>query len=154
LGDRIESLELADTHVAVLNGDDAIYPELGRLLAMRGVNLLLVPCAPQESWEMRTGLVERAAENRINLVAACQPGANGTSLIAGLQQDFTVLTPWANRPFDGLLSQPMLTRAGHAPGVTMASVYPACAANKVVSRGTDLVRGRAWWLAAPIAAAQ
>lgn len=145
-GDAIESLVLDDAHVAVLSGDDAIYPELGRLLAMRGVDLLLVPCAPQEPWELRTGLVERAAENRINLVAACQPGPCGSSLVCALQKDFTVMTPWAERAFDGLLSQPILTRAAPHAGLTLASVYPANAANKVVSLGTDLVRGRAWWL--------
>ena len=151
LGDEIHTLQLPDAHVAVLSGDDAIYPEIGRLLAMRGVDLLLVPCAPQEAWELRTGLVERAAENRINLVAACQPGPQGSSLIGALQKDFTVLTPWAERAFDGLLSQPILTRADPWPGITKATVYPANAANKIVSRGTDLVRGRAWWLSGPIA---
>lgn len=149
-GATLATLQLGDAHVAVLCGDDAIYPEIGRLLAMRGVDLLLVPCAPQEAWELRTGLVERAAENRINLVAACQPGAQGTSLIGALQKDFTLMTPWAERPFDGLLSQPILTRAAAHPGVTLAPVYPANAANKIVSRGTDLVRGRAWWLAGPL----
>lgn len=151
LHDEIHTLQLPDAHVAVLSGDDAIYPEIGRLLAMRGVDLLLVPCAPLEAWELRTGLVERAAENRINLVAACQPGPQGSSLIGALQKDFTVLTPWAERAFDGLLSQPILTRADPWPGITQATVYPANAANKIVSRGTDLVRGRAWWLSGPIA---
>lgn len=152
LGPGLTSLQLDDAHVAVLSGDDAGYPELGRLLAMRGVDLLLVPCAPQEAWELRTGLVERAAENRINLVAACQPSLQGTSLICALQKDFTVMTPWAERPFDGLLSQPILTRAATHPGITLAPVYPANAANKVVSRGTDLVRGRCWWLATSLTA--
>ena len=147
----LATLQLPGAHVAVLCGDDAIYPEIGRLLAMRGVDLLLVPCAPQEAWELRTGLVERAAENRINLVAACQPGALGTSLVCALQKDFTVMTPWSERPFDGLLSQPILTRAPLHPGVTLAKVFPANSANKVVSRGTDLVRGRAGWLAGPSA---
>ncbi len=151
--DELQSLQLDDAHVAVLSGDDAIYPELSRLLAMRGVDLLLVPCAPLEAWELRTGLVERAAENRMNLVAACQPGPQGSSLICSLQKDFTVMTPWAERPFDGLLSQPILTRAAACPGRTQATVYPANAANKVVSLGTDLVRGRAWWLLDPITAA-
>ena len=68
-----------------------------------------------------------------------------------MQKDFTVLTPWAERAFDGLLSQPILTRADPWPGITKATVYPANAANKIVSRGTDLVRGRAWWLSGPIA---
>jgi nitrilase len=153
-GASIESKQLGDAHVAVLCGDDAIYPEVSRILAMRGVDLLLVPLAPQEAWELRTGLVERAAENRINLVAACQPGALGTSTFLALQKDFTVLTPWQERPFDGLLSQPILTRAPDHPGTTTARVHPANAANKVVSRGTDLVRGRAWWLAGPITATQ
>ncbi len=150
LGNEIVTAQFEDAHVAVLCGDDAIYPEVSRLLAMRGVDLLLVPCAPQEEWELRTGLVERAAENRINLVAACQPGPLGTSLICALQKDFTVMTPWEERPFDGLLSQPILTRAPLYQGVTHATVYPANAANKVVSLGTDLVRGRAWWLVEPL----
>lgn len=151
LGDELQSLQLEDAHVAVLSSDDALIPELGRLLAMRGVDLLLVPAAPLEAWELQTGLVERAAENRINLVAACQPGPQGSSLICSLQKDFTVMTPWKERPFDGLLSQPILTRAPAHSGVTVAQVYPANAANKVVSLGTDLVRGRAWWLSGPIA---
>ncbi len=149
--DTLTSLPLADARVAVLCGDDGLYPEVGRLLAMQGVDLLLVSMQPLEAWELRTGLVERAAENRINLVAACQPGVQGTSVICSLQRDFTVMTPWAERPFDGLLSQPELTRAPAFPGVTPASVYPAAAANKVVSVGTDMVRGRAWWLAGPLA---
>lgn len=147
----VNSYQFEDAHVAVLCGDDALYPELGRLQAMKGVDLLLVCAQPLEPWEMKTGLVERAAENRMNLVAACQPGLNGSSLIASLQRDFTVMTPWEERPFDGLLSQPELTRAAAEPGVTSATVYPAAAANKVVSLGTDLVRGRAWWLAGPLA---
>ena len=152
LSNDINTLQLNDAHVAVLSGDDAIYPEIGRLLAMRGVDLWLLPCAPQEPWELLTGLVERAAENRINLVAACQPGAMGTSLVCALQKDFTVMTPWQERPFDGLLSQSILTRGNLHPGITQATVYPASAANKVVSLGTDLVRGRAWWLVDAITA--
>lgn len=151
LADELNTLALDDAHVAVLSSDDALIPELGRLLAMRGVDLLLVSSAPQEAWELQTGLVERAAENRINLVAACQPGPQGSSLICSLQKDFTVMTPWEERPFDGLLSQPILTRAPAHAGTTTAPVYPANAANKVVSLGTDLVRGRAWWLSGPIA---
>ena len=150
LGDELQTLKMGDAHVAVLTSDDALYPELGRLLAMRGVDLLLVPAAPLEAWELRTGLVERAAENRMNLVAACQPTELGSSLICSLQRDFTVMTPWEERPFDGLLSQPELTRAPNYPGITTATVYPAAASNKIVSLGTDLVRGRAWWLSGPI----
>lgn len=150
LGDRLETLALDDAHVAVLSGDDALHPEIGRLLAMRGVDLWLIPCAPLEAWELRTGLVERAAENRINLVAACQPGPQGASLICALQRDFTVMTPWSERAFDGLLSQPVLTRGAAHAGLLFATVHPAHAANKVVSLGTDLVRGRAWHLADPI----
>ena len=152
LGDGVNSLALDNARVAVLAGDDALLPEIGRLLAMQGVELLLVPAEPLEAWELTTGLVERAAENRMNLVAACQPGPHGSSLICALQKDFTVMTPWAERPFDGLLSQPVLTRAPQHPGVTYATVHPAAAANKVVSVGTDLVRGRAWWLVEPITA--
>jgi hypothetical protein len=54
------------------------------------------------------------------------------------------LTEWETRPFDGILSQPELTRQMAGEDITLATLRPANAANKVVSMGTDLLAGRPW----------
>jgi hypothetical protein len=100
----------------------------------------------RESWESQLGLPERAAENRFAVVAASRPTSAGSSLIAAVGEDFTLWTVWKNRPFDGHISNPLVTRATDAPGITLAAVYPACAGNRMVSQKTDLVDGRPWAL--------
>jgi len=155
LCDEVEHADLEIGRVAVVPGPDSRYPEYFRLLALAGVEIAAVGISPCEAWELRTGLVERAAENRINLLVAARPGSLGQEpgargFIASLQGDFTLLTPWAERAFDGLLSQPELTACGPTGDITTAKVYPAHAANKIVSRGTDLLRGRPWYLASPM----
>jgi nitrilase len=138
-----ETLETPYGRMALVAGDDGIFPEAFRMLAMRGAEIAIAPVSPLEDWELRTGLLERAAENRVNLLAPASGKEMGFA--AGLQEDFTVLTEWKTRAFDGLLSQPILTRA-KAP-ITHVMLYPSCAANKVVSRNTDLLAGRPWYLA-------
>jgi nitrilase len=142
------SIETPLGRIALVAGDDGIFPEAFRLLAMTGAEIAIAPVAPLEAWELRTGLLERSAENRVNLLAP----ASGTEMgfATGLQEDFTVLTEWKSRPFDGLLSQPILTRA--TSPLTMATLFPACAENKVVSRNTDLLAGRPWALAGALVA--
>jgi nitrilase len=141
--DRFESLETCYGRIALVAGDDGIFPEAFRLLAMTGAAIAIAPVTPLENWELRTGLLERAAENRVNLLAPAAGKERGFA--ASLQEDFTVMTPWKTRPFDGLLSQPILTRA--TTPITLVDIFPACAANKVVSRNTDLLAGRPWRLA-------
>lgn len=152
-----ESVVVCDagySKLAVLTSDDACIPESFRLAALAGADTICVPGQPQESWEVPLGLLERSAENRVNLLAAMQPGPLGRSLATCLTRDFTVMTPWAERPFDGLLSQPPYLVAENAPGLTLARFNPACADNKVVSLGTDLLAGRPWQLLQPICASQ
>jgi predicted amidohydrolase len=140
--DRFDTLVTPYGRIALVAGDDSIFPEAFRLLAMTGAEIAIAPVSPLETWELKTGLLERAAENRVNLLAP----ASGVEMgFAGaLQEEFTILTEWKSRPFDGLLSQPILTRA-NAP-ITQVTLYPASAANKVVSRNTDLLAGRPWAL--------
>ena len=149
LGDGIVTADLPFGRVALATSDDAIYPEMFRLIALAGAEIAIAPMAPLESWELRTGLIERAAENRVNLLAPSKPSSLGRGLAASLQTDFTILTEWKERPFDGLLSQPELTWMDDAP-ITPVTLRPANAANKVVSRGTDLLAGRPWQLIDPL----
>ena len=151
LADGFESLDTPCGRLAVITSDDSVYPETFRLLAMAGVEVALVPLSPLEDWELQTGLLERSAENRINLLVAPDTDARGRGFITSLQTDFTVMTEWQERPFDGLLSQPEWHRASGEPGVLHASVRPSNAANKVVSQNTDLLVDRPWNLSEIIA---
>ena len=150
LAERVEVADLGFARVAALTSDDACLPEAFRLAALAGADTVIVPALPLEAWEMRVGLLERSAENRVNLLAAAQPGALGASFATSLPKDFTVLTPWEERAFDGVLSRPPATRAPAGPGITEVEIHPRWAGNKVVSLGTDLLAGRPWRLLGPI----
>jgi len=84
-----DTVAVVDTdfgRLAVLPGSDLIFPEAVRLAALQSVSTLLVPASLVEDWEGRTGAVERAAENRVNIIlASARPGERG-SLIASLQK--------------------------------------------------------------------
>ncbi len=143
--DAVHAMDTAYGRVAMLNGDDAIFPEVFRLLAFDKVSTVMIPANALETWEVTTGIVERAAENRINVLFASPGGC----LIASLQKDFTIMTEWKEREFDGLLSCPEVHRA--EPGQTVtATIHPQAATNKECSRNTNLVSSRPWELIAPI----
>jgi hypothetical protein len=88
-------------------------------------------------------MASRAAENRINVVVATAAGG----LVVDLPTDFTLWTPW-DRPFDGRINDPTVLE-GTGPFV----VHPSAAANRLVSKGTDVVDGRPWRLLGPLATA-
>ena len=154
LAAQVQTVDLDFARVALLTSDDACVPEAFRLAALAGADTVVVPALPLEAWEMRTGLLERSAENRVNLLVAAQPGPFGASFATALSEDFTVLTPWRERAFDGLLTLPPTLRAPAEAGVTAVEIHPRFAANKVVSRGTDLLAGRPWRLLEPLLAVQ
>lgn len=138
--------------VGMVVGEDSIYPETFRLLALEGAELAAASLHLEEDWELRLGLVERAAENRLNLVAASRAESGG-NLTAALVEDFTLMTPWKEREFDGLISQPEVLRAA-GPGALRAQLRPAAASNKLLSHRTHLLRDRPWPLLNALTAAQ
>jgi nitrilase len=149
-----DDIEVADTacgRVAVLDSRDVIFPETMRLAALKGVSTVLIPGKPLEDWECRTGIVERAAENRVNVVFASAEGGERGSVVAALQKDFTIMTEWREREFDGLLSAPEVLRQ-EEDGMLLATVHPLAAANKECSRNTHLLESRPWKLLQPIVA--
>ena len=89
-------------------------------------------------------LLERAAENRLNLAVASRATSDGAGGLIPLSADFTLWTEWS-RPFAGVISRPDPCPA--TGPVTVGTLRPACAANRFVTRGTDLVDGRPWALA-------
>ena len=153
LGSDIAIAELPFGRVGLATGDDVIYLEMFRLLVINGAEIAAVPFTAKEQWELTTGLIERAAENRLNMLAVTRSSPLGASFGCSLHKDFTVLTEWESREFDGKLTYPIMTNARDSAGITYVELTPKWAANKIVSRGTDVVRGRAWTLAQPIVAA-
>lgn len=148
-----DGIRTADTpfgRIAALSDRDLIFPETMRLAALQGVSTVLVPADPIEDWECRTGIVERAAENRVNIVLASPAGGERGSLIAALQTDFTLMTEWRDREFDGLLSAPEVLRSADADAMLLGAVHPRAAGNKECSRNTHLLASRPWTLLEPL----
>jgi predicted amidohydrolase len=146
LGDQLEAIDLPFGRLAIVVGGDAIYPEVFRLAALQDVDVVAVTTQVLEDWEMTHGFLERSAENRMNLVVATQPSKSGTSALFALDKDFTLWTQW-EKPFNGNINHPRVVRAPNAPGLTRAEIYPAQAANKVISQKTHLIENRPWRLA-------
>lgn len=140
LGEGVAVTPTAVGRMALLVDDDALYPEAVRVAAIAGAEVVALPFEPLEDWELRTGLPERAAENRLNVVAS----SRSVGAVLAAHPDFTLWTPW-ERPFDGRISVPVVTTSRE--GSVIADVHPAASANRFVSRGTDVVDGRPWRLA-------
>ncbi|MBF6331172.1 nitrilase-related carbon-nitrogen hydrolase [Nocardia transvalensis] len=142
LGTGLTVFALPWGRLAVVVGDDALFPETFRLAALADADVAAVCCSPAEPWETALGLPERAAENRLNLVVAGLDATGGlTGAVHALSPDFTLWTAWQG-PFTGVISHPIST--GVPPGATCvhADVRPSQAMNRAVSRGTDLVADR------------
>lgn len=141
-GDALRCIDLPFARLAMLTGDDALYPEHFRLLALSGAELAAAAMHLQESWEAQTGLVERAAENRVNLAVCTRSSAAGRGLLASLQEEFTLLTDWKARRFEGNISLPDITRVAEGERTARAVLHPRSAANKLLSGRTDVLDSR------------
>jgi hypothetical protein len=100
----------------------------------------------QETWEEAYGLRSRAAENRICVVASSRPLAGRAGLIASLEREFTLMTPWHERKFDGFINAPLVTEQIPGSAITVADIHPNAACNKLMSERTDLLLDRPWHL--------
>ncbi|WP_370614861.1 nitrilase-related carbon-nitrogen hydrolase [Mumia qirimensis] len=144
LGDELVVVELGWGRLAVVVGDDALYPETFRLAALQDADVVAVPFTVSGAHDIDLLLLERAAENRLNVVVASRRSEQGAGAVIPLSADFTLWSAWEG-PFAGIISRPEPVVATDT--VTLATVRPACATNRFVSRGTDVVDGRPWALA-------
>lgn len=144
LGAAVEVYDAPWGRLALVVGDDALYPETFRLAALQDADVVAVPFTVGSPHDLDLLLLERAAENRVNLAVAARRTPEGAGGLVPLSADFTLWTPWAN-PFAGIISRPDPVPV-QGP-VTLATLRPACAVNRFVTRGTDLVDGRPWALA-------
>ena len=145
-GKGIQTLRTPHGEWAMVVGQDSIYPETFRLAALAGAQLVVCPYEIQESWERHLGLRERAAENRLAVVACSRKSPIPGSLIADLSADYTILTPWKDRTFDGRISWPLTQEIPSGPGTYFGEVHPQRAHNKILSSNTDVIASRAWHL--------
>ncbi len=145
-GAALVPVDLPWGRLALLPGDDAVHPELVKVAALGGVHAIAVPFAMQESWEEAYGLRSRAAENRICVIACTRPLAGRAGLIADLEREFTLMTPWQDRGFDGYINAPLVTEQAPAVAVTVADIHPLAACDKLMSERTDLLLDRPWRL--------
>jgi predicted amidohydrolase len=153
LADGFTPVDLPFGRLSMLTSDDSIYPESFRLCAMAAAEIAVVPMMPLERWELQTGLVERAAENRLNLLAPTASVGLGCGFAASLLEDFTVFGEWKTRVFDGVLTRPPLSKMSEDGAITLAMLHPRYAENKVVSRNTHLIENRPWYLLQPMTTA-
>lgn len=158
LGDEVNIIELpleqGIINLAMLTADDANIPEIVKVAALHDIHLLLVPFDIQEPCEVEYGLLSRAAENRICIVAASREksfandlltdnGSNNihnknkvkskksTGLIANLTTGQTLLPTSTLRKFDGYINQPLVK---HQHGkITKAVIHPISACNKLMA---------------------
>ena len=153
-GDELNTIDLPFGKLSIIVGEDSLYPETFRLAAYQNAEVVAVPFDVEERWETEFGLLERSVENRFSIVAATRLneslGKYGTSLISTISEDFTLWTEWKNRPFDGNINYPLVSRARATDDVFYGEIYPANAENRFVSKGTDVVDGRAYWLLKPL----
>ncbi len=145
-GDTLELTDLPWGRVAMITGDDMVYPELVKVAALRGAHVLVAPLQVQETWEEVFGLRSRAAENRVCIVASSRPLGAHAGLIADLEQEFTLMTEWRERKFDGYINAPLVTEQRPGDAITIAVIHPAAACDKLMSEKTDLLLDRPWHL--------
>jgi predicted amidohydrolase len=141
VAEALVPVDLPWGRLAVVVGDDLVHPEVCRLAALDGVDVIAMPLNPLEEWETALGVIERAAENRVCVVAAARRGSAGECTVADLPPDFTLWAPSRERAFDGTINSPDVTRS---PGRADAVVHPARSVHRQISKGTDLVDGRPW----------
>ena len=83
------------------------------------------------------------------VAASANPGFAG-GMLASIPAGMTLWAEGRERPFDGSINVPDAITAPTGPGVTTMTLQPVNAANKVLSRNTDLLDGRPWQIAAPL----
>jgi deaminated glutathione amidase len=148
LGAGVMTIDLPWGRLGVVVGDDLAICETARLVALAGAHVVAAPASFTAAWETSYGLIERSAENRVNLVAAAafdDPIARAELVggaIASLPTGMTLWAERAERPFDGTINMPTMQFVDPDAVVTIGTVRPRNATNKQLSKGTDLVQGR------------
>jgi predicted amidohydrolase len=122
--------------IGLLVGYDCLMPEPARILAMAGADIIAVPAAWRAGWDESLAIVERAAENRVSVIAAVRPdsiaeGRRGSLVVAA--ERFPTTPHWAIR-----MPEPAYIAGGGARYVA-ASISPAHSRDKRSFENTDQI---------------
>ncbi|MEH6609568.1 MAG: carbon-nitrogen hydrolase family protein [Halioglobus sp.] len=150
-GDHLSTIDLPWGRLAMITGDDMVFPEVAKVAALQGAHLLVAPVMLQELWEESFGWRSRAAENRVCMAVSSRPLQQRAGIIADLEEEFTLMTEWQRRSFDGYINNPKITVQCTEPGSVCAQIHPRAACNKLMSERTDLLVDRPWQLSAGLA---
>lgn len=145
-GDSLSTVDLPWGRLAMITGDDMAFPEIPKVAALAGAHVIAAPLQLQEPWEEAFGLRSRAAENRMCIVASSRPLDKRAGLIADLEREFTLMSEWRERRFDGYINAPLVTEQVAGTEITVAQIHPAAACDKLMSEHTDLLLDRPWHL--------
>ena len=149
LGNNLNSYESPWGRIGIVVGGDAIFPEIFRLQAINDVDIVICPTHIEEDWEVKTGLIERAAENRISILVSSRKNHEKGSLIIAPDKDFTLWTKW-ERPFDGSINEPNVTKPKNNLEIIIAEIDPSASSNRTVTLKTNVVENRPWKLLEPM----
>ena len=150
LGDRQKVLVAPFGRLSVLVGDDALVPEAARLAVLGGAEVVAVPFTTAESADLSLVLPERAAENRLCLVAASRPGSAGASAAFDPPENPVWSRPDRPAPFDRTINEPVRYLSDTAEASLAVTLHPSRTAEKLVTTDTDLVFGRRPELRGPL----
>ena len=116
-GDAYSTFELDGVQVGLVICHDLVYPEVTRILTLKGAEIIFAPAkigaAGLEPWELY--VKARALENRVPIVShnfLGPPKYPGASLIVGLSVE----------PGEGVVYARVLARAGSEPKVLIADL--------------------------------
>ena len=149
-GTELRTVDLPWGRLAVIIGDDIRLPEVARLAAVQGVNVLATCHRPEAPADVDPMLLERAAENRLCIVAASPGGPIAGCVLIDPPAD-SLWSPDRSQPFDGTINRPTPRRIEPGAEYVIGTIHPHRAARREVSRLTDLVAGRSRAAAARLA---
>lgn len=152
LGDRQKVLVSPFGRLSVLVGDDVLVPEAARLAVLGGAEVVAVPFSTAEAADLSLILPERAAENRVCLIAASRPGPSGASGCFEPPANPVWSRPDRPAPFDRTINDPDRHVGDPASAAVAVTLHPSRTTEKLVTTDTDLVFGRRPELRGPLVA--
>ncbi|WP_163930570.1 nitrilase-related carbon-nitrogen hydrolase [Paraferrimonas sp. SM1919] len=143
LADKVEYYDSKFGRLGILLSSDWRHPEAAKLAALAGVDLILSPAAVKEPWLNSHGFASRAAENRVAIAVCSDPNTDLAGGVYYLQSDFTLLSQWQQRQYDGYINQPIIVL--QKPNQLLKQeINLANSRNKLMSANTHLLADRPW----------
>lgn len=149
-GRRVDSFRLFWGRLAIAVGDDLAVPELARLHALHGVELIAVPFASAEPGELSLYARARSAENRVCVAASARADAPEAGVICQPEREFNLSRPFRERLFDGHLLAPETLVMAAGDRVLVRELVLSSAHDKLLWDDMDVLASRPYWLSSEL----